>query len=45
MKNETIIIEQKLNSTEISEAQQMKHRLIYSKALDLDVEPLKIKKT
>ena len=28
MKNETIIIEQKLNSTEISEAQQMKHRLI-----------------
>ena len=38
MKNETIIIEQKLNSTEISEAQQMKHRLIeYSKEIEIDV--------
>ena len=38
MSNETIIIEQKLNSTEISEAQQMKDRLIkYSKEIGIDV--------
>ena len=36
MKNETIIIEQELNSTEIIEAQKMKHRLIeYSKEIGL----------
>ena len=38
MKNETIIIEQELNSTEIIEAQKMKHRLIeYSKEIGIDV--------
>ena len=38
MSNETIIIEQKLNSTEIIEAQKMKHRLIeYSKEIGIDV--------